>query len=200
MIRNRINEKLPAELWSTLVADAQGRDRREVAAGAVAADRDARGIRTDLGRARGRPARRGQTIVCRGGKLVFRRQAVIDRQHGAIGALAQIAAQAVVGVEVAQHEAAAVEKHEERQPLAIARLVKAHRQCARGPRNGVVRHMCDRRGGTLGQPRLTRESERCLPQLGHAAHDVEEGLELRIERHAGFSVMQRNNARACGKR
>ena len=60
-----------------------------------------------------RPAVRGVTVVDGGRRRVLRRESVVDRQDVDSGVAAHQPAQPVVGVEVADDEAAAVEEDQQ---------------------------------------------------------------------------------------
>jgi len=108
---------LQAGIGQRQVAGVAQRDRHhrgQVAAGAVAADRQARGIDAQLGGVITHPARGRDAVVHRGGETMLGSHAVVHRDHGAAGGNGQLAAQRVVGVQVADHPATAVEVHQHR--------------------------------------------------------------------------------------
>ncbi len=80
----------------------------DVAARAVAAHGDAVRVRAQLLRVLERPAQRRLAVLDRRRERVLGRQPVVDRQHVRAPVAAQQPAGGVVGVEVADHEAAAV--------------------------------------------------------------------------------------------
>src|SRR5690606_18501998 len=105
----------------------------EIAAGAVAADRDARRIDVQLRRVGGDPTVGGDAVVIGGGELVLRRQAIVDRDDGAVGLLGEQTAERVVAVQAADRPAAAVIEDEGRLwLLRFARHIDAGRDVARG--------------------------------------------------------------------
>ena len=69
----------------------------------------------ELGGVLGAPAGGGQAILRRRGERVFRRQAVVDRGDHASRPGAEVAADAVMRVEAAEHEAAAVVEDQQRE-------------------------------------------------------------------------------------
>ena len=75
------------------------------------------------------------------------REAVVDRHDEHLGEGAELATQHVVGVQISDDEAAAVEVEDGRQTLGRggARVVAAHGQCARPSGNRPVEHIGDRR-------------------------------------------------------
>ena len=81
----------------------------EVAAGAVAADRDPGRVDAQLGGVGAGPGEGGPGVLDRGREGMLGRQPVVDREHRRPGRGGEEAADAVVGVEVADHPAAAVE-------------------------------------------------------------------------------------------
>jgi len=56
----------------------------------------------------------GDDVVHGGGKLVLGRQPVIDRDHDQLAFVGQLAAHHVMGIEVADHPAAAMKEHQAR--------------------------------------------------------------------------------------
>ena len=75
----------------------------------IAADRDLVRIDAKFGRMRLDPLHRRKRIVERGGEFVFGREAIIDRDHAQTTLVRELAAQTVMGIEIADHEPAAVE-------------------------------------------------------------------------------------------
>ena len=98
-------------------------DCRQVAAGAVAADGDLAGDRPEIAGVFVGPPKRRIGVVDRGGCRVLRRQPVIDRQHVHVGVAAGQPAQRIVGVQVADHPAAAVVEDQQRRRLGGRRAV-----------------------------------------------------------------------------
>ncbi len=85
---------------------------RQVAAGAVAADRQARGIDAEARRVVRNPARGSDGILGGGRELVLRRQPVVDGDDDCARRVGERAADLVVAVEVADHPAPAMEEDE----------------------------------------------------------------------------------------
>ena len=88
-------------------------DRGEVAAGAVAADREPGGVTAELGRVLAKPRDDRVRVLHAGREPVLGRETVVDRDDDAAGRVADRAAHAVVGVEVADHPPAAVEERDD---------------------------------------------------------------------------------------
>ena len=131
---------------SLFARDEAGRGR-EVAAGAVAAERDAGGIAAELARVRRDPRPRGDAVIERRGELRLRREAVVDRHHDRVDRFAQLPAQVVVGVEAAEDPSAAVEPHHDREVDRVRGPVHPHRDLAgrAGDRAGIHREQRIRR-------------------------------------------------------
>ena len=73
----------------------------------------------------GDPFCRGDRVIGGGGKFVLGREAVIDRDHDQRACIGELAADDVVGVEIADHPAAAMEEHQRRRkPVLTARLLR----------------------------------------------------------------------------
>ncbi len=138
VVGDRINHQLAAQRGTALVAGHKRHYRDQVSARAVARDHDARGIGAQFARMRGGPLGGGVAVVGAGGKLGLRRQAVINRNHDASGGAAQVAAGAVVRVEIAHDKTAAVKEHHQGKRPAPVGSVDAHRQVAGGSRNHAV--------------------------------------------------------------
>jgi len=66
-VGGRVDQQLPADLRRRRVAGQQGDDRRQVAAGAVAADSEARGVEAERGGVGSDPACRREGVVDGGG-------------------------------------------------------------------------------------------------------------------------------------
>src|SRR4051812_22713661 len=62
-VADRVHQRLECECGTTRVASEQRAHGREIATGAVAADRDARGVSADLRRVRGGPLQRCEAVV-----------------------------------------------------------------------------------------------------------------------------------------
>ena len=106
----RVGRRVEQQLHVDDVRARLRRDRGEVAAGAVAGDGDAPSA-AELLTVLADPADRGDHVVGGRGEGVLGREAVVVGQHRRVGVAAQPAAGLVVGVEVADDEAAAVEVH-----------------------------------------------------------------------------------------
>jgi hypothetical protein len=86
----------------------------------------------------------------RGGKFVFGRQAVIDRDHGTVRRVGKLPANHIMAIQVANDPAAAVEIHHRRQPGTGRRskpAIKAQRQRPARPRHEKIAHRLDIGGG-----------------------------------------------------
>ena len=108
---------------------------RQVAAGAVSADADPRGVGAELARVRDREPERSDRVIKRRRKPVLRREPVVDRQHPDAGMVCDEAARVVMGLKIADDEPTAVVEDQER----IAALVRLRRA---GP-VGHVQARCD---------------------------------------------------------
>ena len=65
------------------------------------------------------PSGRGDGVLHRGGKFMLGRQPIIDGDHDQLALMGELAADHVMGVEIADHPAAAVKEHQAwRQPVA----------------------------------------------------------------------------------
>ena len=147
-----IDQHLAGELWAVAVARGKRHDGGEIAAGAVAADQQLRGVDAELFGVGGNPFRRGDGVVDGGGEFVLGREAVIDRDHDQLALMGELAADHVMGIEIADHPAAAVEEHQAwREAVGLAqrlRRVDARRDRAvrRGDRQRLVRFQFGRLG------------------------------------------------------
>ena len=126
--RDRVEEQLAGDRDAVVAAAARA-DRRERAAGAVAAD-------ADLPLVERRAPRRSRithfvavhAVVERRRVRMLGREPVVDRDHDAAGALRERARERVVDLDAAGHEAAAVEVDERRALLVgLDRPVDPHR-------------------------------------------------------------------------
>ena len=115
------HQELEGELGSVPVARQLRHHRRQRAARRIAAHGDASGIDPQIGRVGGDPLRRGEGIVQRRGIRMLRREAVIDGDDAEMAFGADQAAKAVMAVEAADHEAAAMEEDQRRARLAAYR-------------------------------------------------------------------------------
>ncbi len=107
-----IDQHLAGDRGPVAVARRYRDHRGEVAAGAVAADAQPGSIDAELFGVVGDPFGRGDGVIDRGGKLVFGREAIIDRYHEQPALVGELAAHHVVGIEIADHPAAAVKEHQ----------------------------------------------------------------------------------------
>ena len=88
---------------------------------------------------------RGDGVIDRGGKFVLGREAIIDRDHDQLAFVGQLAAHHVMGIEIADHPAAAVKEHQaRREAVGLPQLLR--RVDARGDRavRGGDRERLDR--------------------------------------------------------
>ena len=124
-VGGRIDQQLVADRQVAGVARGDRDDRRQVAAGTVAADREAIGIEAECGGLLAHPPRCRDAVVDGRGKTVLGRHPIVHRNDRAAGAIGQLAAQRVVGVEVTDDPAAAVKVDQDRQsPAAVADLIE----------------------------------------------------------------------------
>ncbi len=102
-------------------------DGREIPAGAFAAQNHRARHPAELTGVGARPDDGGHCVIeCRG-ERVFRREAVIDREHAMSGHMGQVAAERVALLDAALHVPAAVEIQDDRSWLRILRRVEACR-------------------------------------------------------------------------
>ncbi len=142
----------------------------------------------------GDPAGGGDGVVGRGREGRLGREPVVDRDDDRVAAPADVAGHVVVGVEVADDEAATVEEGDDRErPVALGSvepglevaLGAAHREVAGlADRHDVLG--CAHAGGhaEVGLPALVRRAlldRRCL----HRGEHVEDGGDVRVDRHSG---------------
>ena len=108
--KSAVDQEAGPERALVRIAQGEQRREREVAAGAVAAEREARHIDAPALAVGGEPADRGDAVIEPGRELVLGGQAVVDaRDHEAAG-LGEPPAGAVVAVEAADDPAAAVDE------------------------------------------------------------------------------------------
>ncbi|MCY1356614.1 hypothetical protein D9M69_430720 [compost metagenome] len=175
------------------VARLHGAGRGQRAAGAVAAQRDAGRVGTQPPGLGKNPVQRVEGVVDRGRKAPLRPEAVIHRQHHAVGPAAQQPAQRIVRIDAADRKAAAVEVHQQRQrlgPAGLARRVQPRRDgmavtrghvqvfgCVHGGRADVE----DRRAFLVGDLGVLRVQ--CVDRRPLGAGDQFQQLRhLRVER------------------
>ena len=136
-------------------------------------------------------------LATRSRELVLGRQPIGDRDHAAAAGIGEQAAQAFMGLEVADDKAAAMEIDERRQRLGrrIDRRVAAVGQGSGGSGQFAVADAADRH--VLGISHF-REFPQCLPTLDRADlpdfrpsgrnQKIEESLRVRIEWHQSYSM------------
>ena len=194
-----IDQHLTGEFRACL-AHGNGCDGREIAAGAVAADEKSRRIDAELLRIRGHPFRCGNGVLGCGGEFVLRCQAIVDGDDDQLTLMCELAARHVVGVEIADHKAAAVEKDEAgRQASRLAQPLRRVDACRdRAVRGGDRERRCRlelRRFGIGGKARghvhLARFGRR--PVLVGRAFRLQErlvdgcGIRIENDRHSRTS-------------
>src|SRR4030095_13495447 len=108
-IGDGIDEHLEGEGRAARVAREQRHHRGEIAACAVAAYRELVAVHAQVGAVRGDPARGRPRVVYRGGELVLGGQTIVHRDHAHARRGGELAAEHVVGLEIAAHPADAVE-------------------------------------------------------------------------------------------
>ena len=171
-----IDQKLKHQRRAAAIAGIQRDHGREIAAGAVAADRQAAGIDAEAGRVGCDPARGRDGVVDGGRELVLGRQPVIDRNDDAARGVGERAADLVVALQVADHPAAAVEEDQGRLRLILAgalaaiqpqrdRPGRARSPRARRPRRRP-RGRAAGRGGPRGRPRAPPAASRSPAAAG----------------------------------
>ena len=141
-VGGRVDEQLRRERGAAGVAQLLGDDGGQVAARAVAADREPGRVAAELGDVLGGPAGGGEAVVDGGRERRLGREPVVDRQHDDVGLAADPAALVVVGVEVADDEAAAVEEHQRRERARRPRGGRA--RAAERPAGEVEHEVLDR--------------------------------------------------------
>ena len=196
MIRDRVDQHLVAQRRRTAIARHQRDGGGEIAARAVSRDRDARAVDADFAAVFGNPTRCGVAILGGGGVGVLGRQPVVDRHHDGVRAVCQRAAEVVVGLEVADHPAAAVEEdHGRRRRWRAVGAIDAHRDGAGRAGN---RPVLDLRDG-LGRDRQLHRLERLACLVGRELAHLHAALcgEL-VEHESGLGV-ERHGASASGK-
>ena len=140
-----IDQHLAGEFWAVAVARGQRHDGGKIAAGAVAADQQLRGVDAELAGVGGDPFRRGDGVVGGGGEFVFGREAVVDGDHDQLAFMGELLADHFMGIEIADYPAAAVKEHQAWRKAVVLpqrlRRVDARRDRAvrRGDRQRLVR-------------------------------------------------------------
>ena len=112
-VRDGVDEELEGRGRAAVGGGAVGRHRGQVAAGAVAADRDAGRVGAELGRAGVGVAEGGERVVDRGREAVLGGEAVVHGEHARARRRGQQARGRVVRVEVAHDPPAAVEEDQQ---------------------------------------------------------------------------------------
>jgi hypothetical protein len=113
-VGRRVEQQLEHRPRPACLQRLQADRRGQVRTRAVPADRDRRRVRAEgLRVARGEPER-GHRVLRRSGETVLRRQPVVHRQHPDLRVPGEVAAGRVVGLDAADHPAAAVEVHQQR--------------------------------------------------------------------------------------
>ena len=163
-----IDQELVYEPRAAAITRFERDDRREVAAGAVAADREAPGIDAEPRCVGGNPPRRGDGILRGGGKFVLGCEPIVDGDDETRGGVGERSADLVVALEVADHPAPAVEVDERRLKLVIGHAlatIEPERDRAGWPHGFERDHLRDRLGvglqnGARSQVRLARFGRR----------------------------------------
>jgi len=118
---------------------------------------------------------------------MFRRKSVIHRDHHAPGPGTQVAAYPVMRVQAAQHEAAAVQEHQQRERSRPQGLIDAQPKVPARPADAAFGHAADDGGRCHDRDtRLvlrTRIRHRQRVRRRHPGPFVEQRLDLRIDRH-----------------
>jgi hypothetical protein len=133
-IGHRIDQQLRGEIDAGIAAG-DGRGRRQIAAGAVAGDADARSISAELGDARDHVTCGGEAVLEGAWKTRLGRAAVIDGDDHGAGLNREQARLPVMGFKIAGDPAAAMEKYNGRRCRAADAID------ARGHRAGRARHL-----------------------------------------------------------
>ena len=110
------------------------------------------GDAAELGGVRGDPLHGGEAVVGGGREAGLGGVAVVDRHDDRVGALAQVAAERVVGVVAAEHPAAAVEVDDDGMRAGGRRAVQAVGQVAGGAGQRAVDDLADLGSRRAGRP------------------------------------------------
>lgn len=168
----------------------------------IAADRKARRVCAEGRRVVADMAEGRDAVVDRRGEGMFRRQAIIDGDHQAAALVGEPATGRIVGIEVADHEAAAVIVDQRRQRTGggAERTVAAEADLATRPSEGAVGDRADfgrRRFAVLGHlvdglspHRVGQRMERRSALLRGLVHQIEQGTGLGVE-HLVHSAVSR---------
>ena len=119
---------------------------------------------------------------------MLRRQSIVDGHDDAAGSVGETPTHTVVGVEVAQHEAPAVEVDEAGKRASAFRHVHAHGDLAGGAGNRAVDHLGNGLGlgfaeGAAPLHAGTHRFEGQGREIGHLGHRIEHGLHLGVDGH-----------------
>ena len=138
--RRGVARRIDHRIQHSHVADAGPAGARELRArecqvrtGAVAADREPRGVDTEAGGLSRDPDQRRVAIVDRAWKTRLRCAPVVHRDDDAIRAACQLMTDRIVRVEIAEHVAAAMAEQRHRQVSPRIRPIDAYRQRAGRP-------------------------------------------------------------------
>ena len=196
-VGRRVDQQLEAGQGQTGLAGLVAQHGGEVAAGAVAADRDARRVDAVVRRPGQHRLPHEHDIVHGRGERMLRGQCVIDREHPAIRPGGQPAAGPVVGVEAADGPAAAVEPDQQRigpsgSGSGLLRRVEARADEPAFPPEGDLDHRVHRRridveldGGLVILGAGGRRRESVDRRVGRFLDEVEHPLDLGVHGHAG---------------
>ena len=147
-----IDQQLACELWAVAIARRKRNHRGEIAAGAVAADHDPRRIDAELSGVVGYPFGGGDAVVDRSGIFVLGREAIVDGDDDQLALMGHLAADHVVGIDIADHPAAAVEEHQaRREAVGLAQCLRRvdarrDRPCGAGIDSGFAEFKLGRFG------------------------------------------------------
>ena len=136
-VERRIDQSLRADRRRERALGLVQRDGGEPAARAVAGNRDPLRIEAEPRRLMRQPGQRRHGVLHRGGEGVLGREPIVEREHGRARVVAQRAAEDVVGLEIADHAAAAM--HEEDGGFGLAPLIDGG-VSAQAHRPGRARH------------------------------------------------------------
>ena len=206
-IGHGVGQELQAQLGAAMVAGPDRGGGRQVAAGAVAADRQAARVDADR-RAVGRdPLQGGHDVVERARKACLGGQAIVDGEDRDAGFDGELGAQRVVAVEVAEHPAATMGVDQAGKLVVPRRRegpVEPHRQVAARPGDGAIDHRrCARPRplgtGAQGQIEVARglRRERVPGRPVGRGHDVDQALRFGIEGHSSSSIFFRRDTLAA---
>ena len=143
-------------------------------------------VGTELRRMRGHPGGGREGRVDTGRELVLGRQRIGHRDHDRLRRHGERAREAVVRVEVAEHEAAAVEEHDDRQHLLRRRVVDAH---VERPHRGVDAPVGDRGHRRAGWQRREHAAHALSDRVGRErVHVGEAGGGEAIQMRLGLGM------------